>query len=332
MPRLRVKDGERDETVALTQPMLTIGRSPDNHVILTDRECSRHHCYIERVETGYKLVDMESRNGTKANGQFRNQHVLQPGDVVTIGKAEMTFEGDEGAEPAGAAAAAPPEPAPSHSRARPGRANEDAGATRVGSRSHSAPDLAARRQELQVRQRIAERKRERRLMTWVFALAGICLLALAIALAVVLVGSDAGEEKHNRRLFREAEESEGLIGSTTDPAKKVKHLQIAIEKYELVSPKIKEMHAKAQQEIVRLKEAIKTTQQEAVKQMILKEFTDVEAQCLKSRPADIFGAVTRYEKLLEKTPADHPLRSEIQQKIEQARALREGTGPSKSSP
>jgi len=85
MARLRVKDGDREEVLELTGPMLTIGRSPDNNVILTDRECSRHHCYIERVEMGFKLVDMESRNGTKTNGQFKNQHLLQPGDLVTIG-------------------------------------------------------------------------------------------------------------------------------------------------------------------------------------------------------------------------------------------------------
>jgi predicted component of type VI protein secretion system len=108
MPRIRVKEGDRENVYDLTDGVLVVGRSPDNHVVLTDRECSRHHCHFERVELGYKMVDLESRNGTKANGRMANQHLLQPGDLITIGKAELRFEDENGAAGRAPAPAAPP--------------------------------------------------------------------------------------------------------------------------------------------------------------------------------------------------------------------------------
>jgi pSer/pThr/pTyr-binding forkhead associated (FHA) protein len=64
---------------------------------------------------GYKLVDLESRNGTLVNGSPINQHILKPGDVIRIGATEIVFEDDAALlpeEPISSAAAAPAAAAP----------------------------------------------------------------------------------------------------------------------------------------------------------------------------------------------------------------------------
>ena len=57
------------EAVFSTLPV-TIGRGPDNSVVLTDPSVSRSHARIERPEGGgYRLVDLGSRNGLRVEAQ-----------------------------------------------------------------------------------------------------------------------------------------------------------------------------------------------------------------------------------------------------------------------
>jgi len=70
---------------------LTIGRHPTNRLPLTDGEASRFHCIIETYNGGYRVKDLESRNGTKLNGAPVKLSMLAPGDVVTIGQTALKF-------------------------------------------------------------------------------------------------------------------------------------------------------------------------------------------------------------------------------------------------
>ncbi|MBI2899552.1 MAG: FHA domain-containing protein [Planctomycetes bacterium] len=106
MAKLRIKEADAERTIDLVDAVTSFGRAPENKVILQDRESSRRHFQIERTEQGYKLVDLESRNGTRVNDRVVNQHLLAPGDVVQIGKTTLLFQAD-------GAAPAPPPPAPS---------------------------------------------------------------------------------------------------------------------------------------------------------------------------------------------------------------------------
>jgi len=51
-------------TVLITQPVLMIGRDPDNHIALEDRKASRHHARIEFANGNFQIVDLNSTNGT----------------------------------------------------------------------------------------------------------------------------------------------------------------------------------------------------------------------------------------------------------------------------
>lgn len=65
--------------------LTTLGRWPDNDVVLPDRLVSRHHARIRRVGTQFLLEDLESTNGTFINGERnRGQYALQDGDSIQI--------------------------------------------------------------------------------------------------------------------------------------------------------------------------------------------------------------------------------------------------------
>lgn len=49
--------------------VITIGRTPDNDVVIHDPKISRHHAQIVQHERGeYSIVDLKSTNGTYVNG------------------------------------------------------------------------------------------------------------------------------------------------------------------------------------------------------------------------------------------------------------------------
>lgn len=83
---LRIDHGhEEQKSRALNGDLLTIGRWPDNDIVLPDRMVSRHHARIHRVDTEYVLEDLESTNGTFINGtRVGNRHILTDGDRIQI--------------------------------------------------------------------------------------------------------------------------------------------------------------------------------------------------------------------------------------------------------
>jgi len=99
MSKLVIRDpkgGER--THELVDPITTVGRGSKNTIQCKDREASRQHCRIEKTDSGYRLVDNRSRNGTILNGQKTDVQDLRPGDVITIGDFKLQYDPPEGVE------------------------------------------------------------------------------------------------------------------------------------------------------------------------------------------------------------------------------------------
>ncbi|HZE99534.1 MAG TPA: FHA domain-containing protein [Planctomycetota bacterium] len=99
MARLVIFDGTTSKTVELTDATTVAGRAPENKIVIDDKQSSRRHFQIDRIEFGYKLVDLESRNGTRVNDRSVNQALLRPGDRIQIGKHVLTFEDPSFKEP-----------------------------------------------------------------------------------------------------------------------------------------------------------------------------------------------------------------------------------------
>src|SRR4029077_4784589 len=68
-----------------------VGRDSSNQILLTDPSVSRAHCVMEATPAGYRLKDLESRNGTFVNGIPIRTHELQNGDRVEIGRSAFIY-------------------------------------------------------------------------------------------------------------------------------------------------------------------------------------------------------------------------------------------------
>jgi hypothetical protein len=86
---LVLPDGRR---VAIGEAGLSLGRLPDNDVVLTDTQASRRHAEIRPMGNGFLLVDRRSTNGTRVNGVAVGEHALVDGDEITIGTTDFRFE------------------------------------------------------------------------------------------------------------------------------------------------------------------------------------------------------------------------------------------------
>src|SRR5947208_1614954 len=75
---------------------MRIGRVPDNDVVLSDLNVSRHHAELRKSPTGqYEIIDLGSHNGTFVNGQRVTKQVLTEQDLVSIGSSTFRLTGGE---------------------------------------------------------------------------------------------------------------------------------------------------------------------------------------------------------------------------------------------
>jgi serine phosphatase RsbU (regulator of sigma subunit) len=84
-PCLRYSDTSGERTITLNRDALTIGRSPDQDLILPDGFVSRNHAVIECINGIYTLIDRNSTHGTFLNGASVARSPLKPGDTLQFG-------------------------------------------------------------------------------------------------------------------------------------------------------------------------------------------------------------------------------------------------------
>ncbi|HEX8285404.1 MAG TPA: adenylate/guanylate cyclase domain-containing protein [Pyrinomonadaceae bacterium] len=99
MALLHITDaGGRVWQLPLTpQGVCTIGRAPDNRVVLNDPRASRYHAHVRHTAGSYVLVDGSvdgklSANHVFVNGEQRLEHPLRDGDVVQIGASRLRLD------------------------------------------------------------------------------------------------------------------------------------------------------------------------------------------------------------------------------------------------
>jgi len=102
VPKLLIHEGGQQSVFELFDDETTIGRGAANVVQVADAHASKHQAVVRRVAGRMKLIDLESKNGTRVNGEFKNQRWLEHGDVITIGAMTVSYDAE------GATAAATP--------------------------------------------------------------------------------------------------------------------------------------------------------------------------------------------------------------------------------
>jgi hypothetical protein len=74
------------------KPVTTLGRSVANDVMIRSASVSRHHARLDAEVDAIYLVDLESTNGCKVNGQRIIRQAISDGDVIAIGNAQFQLK------------------------------------------------------------------------------------------------------------------------------------------------------------------------------------------------------------------------------------------------
>jgi pSer/pThr/pTyr-binding forkhead associated (FHA) protein len=78
----------------LTKPVINIGRREENDLVLDDLQVSRQHAQLRMVKGRYIIFDLDSTSGTLVNNQPISQHILNPGDVISLAGNTLVFGQD----------------------------------------------------------------------------------------------------------------------------------------------------------------------------------------------------------------------------------------------
>ncbi len=82
---------------------VTLGRSQDNDIAISDRAVSAHHAVFVREQRYIRVEDLASTNGTYVNGARITRVELRDGDIIRVGNHELRFstqDPDQGADEA----------------------------------------------------------------------------------------------------------------------------------------------------------------------------------------------------------------------------------------
>ena len=92
MPEIIVKFEDKVIEKFITEKKrVTIGRTPDNDIVLDNRGVSRCHAQIEFGNDQAVLIDNESLNGTFVNSRRISEEILKDNDSIVIGKYTLYY-------------------------------------------------------------------------------------------------------------------------------------------------------------------------------------------------------------------------------------------------
>jgi pSer/pThr/pTyr-binding forkhead associated (FHA) protein len=75
----------------LDRSISVIGRTEDNDVVINHRSISRHHARIVEENGRHTIIDLQSSNGVRVNGEEYGKVELRRGDLVDLGHVRLRF-------------------------------------------------------------------------------------------------------------------------------------------------------------------------------------------------------------------------------------------------
>jgi CheY-like chemotaxis protein len=100
---LRALDG--GESIQLKKPRIVAGRGSNCDIVIKSSSISQQHCLLYTFEGWWYVRDLKSVNGIRVNHVSFNEHLLRPGNTLSIGKYEYKIDyepislGAEGIDP-----------------------------------------------------------------------------------------------------------------------------------------------------------------------------------------------------------------------------------------
>ncbi|RMI29815.1 FHA domain-containing protein [Nocardia stercoris] len=96
LPRRVSRSSPPTAVVRIGSGMLRIGRAVDNDIVVPDLMVSRHHAEIQVIADGeYRVVDLDSHNGTYVNGRRIDTADLSESDLIGMGHTNFRLVGNE---------------------------------------------------------------------------------------------------------------------------------------------------------------------------------------------------------------------------------------------
>ena len=105
MPKLLLKfNAAVIREIAIDRTALSVGRKPDNDIVIDNPAVSGHHCKIVSAGDTFYVEDLDSTNGTFVNEKRVMKSGLHHNDAIGIARHSLVFVDEK------AAAAPPPKP------------------------------------------------------------------------------------------------------------------------------------------------------------------------------------------------------------------------------
>src|SRR2546426_8454356 len=100
MPKIFLKFNERVlKEIPLDKPRFTIGRKPDNDLVIDNPVVSGHHALIVSEEGAFFIEDLGSTNGTFVNDAKIQKEKLKNSDCIIVGKHVLIYQNEIAAPP-----------------------------------------------------------------------------------------------------------------------------------------------------------------------------------------------------------------------------------------
>ncbi len=90
-PRLKIFHNNQAMDFVISEPVVTFGRAPGNHIQVPSRFVSSKHFMIYFKDGEYYIKDLGSSNGTVVNGRKISEKKLQRNDAIQIGDLKILF-------------------------------------------------------------------------------------------------------------------------------------------------------------------------------------------------------------------------------------------------
>jgi pSer/pThr/pTyr-binding forkhead associated (FHA) protein len=92
MPKLLLKlNAAIVKEIAMSKTSVSVGRKPDNDVVIDSPAISGHHCRIGLEGGTYYIEDLDSTNGTFVNDKRVKKVGLRHNDIVGLAKHALVF-------------------------------------------------------------------------------------------------------------------------------------------------------------------------------------------------------------------------------------------------
>lgn len=101
--------GGQQSTFEFNKPEITIGRMKGNDIVLPKGNVSKRHSRIFAQEGAFKIIDLDSTNGTYVNGRkITGEQPISENDKIYIGDFILQVDSEQGMQPAPMPPAPPP--------------------------------------------------------------------------------------------------------------------------------------------------------------------------------------------------------------------------------